>query len=176
MKPPSDRVMRRIIEEFDVNGDGRISIREFIDFCSKRGGYERPRRRGRGVGRDKENDRSYSSRSSFQKSDLADVAERLADALADQVGRRGARSLRDVFRDLDRSDRGFIEVRDFERALEDDLRLRIDRKDLAFIVRRFDRIRVGRILYREFDRFCEENCGYRGKAALRSSMDGRQRH
>ena len=62
------------------------------------------------------------------------MAERLADALADQVGRRGARSLRDVFRDLDRSDRGFIEVRDFERALEDDLRLRIDRKDLDFIV------------------------------------------
>ena len=72
------------------------------------------------------------------------MAKRLADALADQVGRRGARDLKDVFRDLDRDNRGFIDTRDFERSLEDDLRIRIDRKDMDKILMDLTR-RDGRI-------------------------------
>ena len=174
VRPPSDRALREIMQEFDVDGDGRISIREFIDFCTKRGGYEGPIGRSGGYSRDKENVRGSSSRSSSLRGDLAVVAERLADALADQVSRRGARSLRDVFEDLDRSDRGFIELRDFERALENDLRLRIDRKDLNSLVRRFDTNRDGKIEYREFERFCEDHCGYRERAVRRSSRDDRR--
>ena len=162
----SSRELEDLVDKFDTDGDGRIDHREFIRFCTEKARY-RPGRGGR------VSDIGSSPRGRSSGIPLKDLAKKLVRALEDEMRNGSARDMYEVFELLDRRGEGFIRVSDFERAIETDLRFRATRDEVDALVERFDRNRDGRVDYREFVRFCEDNGGYRRPPARNSAHSGR---
>ena len=144
----SSRVMRALSDKFDRNGDGRIYPRDFIDFCTEKAKYERPRGRGRG------SSSSSNSRSDLRGSRSSSLPRDMEADLEDAFREGRGRDLKRAFEREDRDRRETVDVRTFERILEEELRLRPTSKDVDRALEALNR--GGKIDYVKFLDLCRD--------------------
>jgi centrin-3 len=177
----SPRIVRSLVTKFDRNDDGRIYIQDFIDFCTDKARYERPPRRNmndRDVRGSRNSLRSSRNSSSGRRDDLPASFERdLKDAFFDYRG-----DIQRACERLDRSDRGYLDLRSFEDLLRDELRMRpLTRSDMDQVMAVLDPSNDGRVDYKLFISKCKD-LGMRGgdlrgsRTSMRGSYDDDRRN